>query len=736
MGVEPGELDPPDTGRETLRVRLLGGMDQRLGDLALAPLDSARAESLLAYLLLHRDTPQPRQRLAFLLWPDSTESQALTNLRQVLFNLRHALPEADLFIDVQRRTLQWRAQAPLWLDVAIFEQAVAEGRLDDAVDVYGGDLLEGSYDDWLLDERERLAQLHLDALERLAVRLHGDGRWAEAIRYAERLLRHDPLREETHRLLMRLYSGSGDGGRALRVFHVCAATLQRELGIEPSAATRAVYEGLLAVEPADDAARAPGSLPAGAPLVGRSVERAQLTALWRDASRGRAQLVLVSGESGIGKSRLVDELRSWCGHRGAVTVEARAYAAEGTMAYGLVAGWLRAPGVLARVDRLAPADLTELARLMPDLLGRMPELPRPEPLPESEQRQRLFGAMARAIVRAGMPMLLVADDVQWCDAQSLQFVHYLLRAESQAPLLVAATVRREEIDAHHPVSEMIGSLQAAERITEIGLERLSRAETAILGERIRGRSLTDAEADGLYDESEGNPMFVVEALRLADEPSVAGSSPKVRGVIAARLAQLSPAAAELAGVAATIGREFTADVLADASGAEDAALVNGLDELWRRGLVRAHGPDAYDFSHGKIREAAYRALSPAQARNHHLHVARALERGRAAADAVSAQIAAHYEMAGASAEAVAWHRRAAGAAQRLHANADAAPAAPSAARARAADGAAGGAGPDRRLSVCAHGRRPRARARARGAARCRARAAAGASDRSRPPVAR
>src|SRR3954451_22180061 len=113
-------MDPP-----TLRVRLLGSMDLRLGEQSLPALDSARAESLLAYLLLHRDAPQPRQRLAFLLWPDSTESQARTNLRHLLHHLRHALPDSDRYLDVTPRTLQWRREAPAWLDVACFLDATA-----------------------------------------------------------------------------------------------------------------------------------------------------------------------------------------------------------------------------------------------------------------------------------------------------------------------------------------------------------------------------------------------------------------------------------------------------------------------------------------------------------------------------------------------------------------------------------------------------------------------------------
>ena len=126
-----------------LRARLLGPVGLQLDDRPLPPLDSARAESLLAYLLLHRDAPQPRQRLAFLLWPGSTEGQAQTNLRKVLHNLRRALPDADRLIEIGPRTLRWRADVPLWLDVEQFERAVAEDRLEEAVEVYGGDLLEG-----------------------------------------------------------------------------------------------------------------------------------------------------------------------------------------------------------------------------------------------------------------------------------------------------------------------------------------------------------------------------------------------------------------------------------------------------------------------------------------------------------------------------------------------------------------------------------------------------------------
>jgi tetratricopeptide (TPR) repeat protein len=158
-------------------------------------------------------------------------------------------------------------------------------------------------------------------------------------------------------------------------------------------------------------------------------------------------------------------------------------------------------------------------------------------------------------------------------------------------------------------------------------------------------------------------LFVVEAL----QPDAPAAAPKVQAVISGRLARLAPPAAELAGVAAAIGREFTADVLAAATGLEETAFLGALDELWRRGIVRAHGPNAYDFSHGRIRDAAYAALSPPGRRHAHLAIARALEQRNGTA----AALALHYENAGATAEAIRWHERSAEAAQWLHAHGDA-----------------------------------------------------------------
>ena len=676
--------------QSTVRIRLFGEFDLRLGGRGLASPESARIESLLAFLLLHRDVAVSRQRVAFLLWPDSTGPQARTNLRHVLHGLRRRLPNTEEFVEITPRTLRWRPDAAYWLDTAAFEDLLARGAglptppgeagnggaadrraaLEQAVEIYRGDLLEGCDEGWLTDERDRLRNLLLEALTELAGLFEAAGQFTEAISHVERLLRGHPLHEDAYRRLMRLHDARGDHARALRVYHVCSSTLEHELGVEPSPATRAAYQVLLSGK-SDVRPMVPARV-GGAPMIGRAQERAHLAAAWRSTNAGQAQLLLVTGETGVGKTRLVEEFRGWCGRRGAVTAEARCYPAEGPLAYGPVVTWLRSDALRPRLVRLDRARLTEIARLLPELLVEIPDLEHPSPIPESDRQRRLFDAVCAALL-AAEPLLLVVDDIQHGDRETCQFLHYLLRVHPAARLLVVGTARQEELGIAHPLQDLLAGLRARERLGEIELDRLSAGDTASLAALLTGSPLEKRDASRLHAETEGNPLFIVEAMRAGWQPGQS-LSPRVVAVIGERLAQLSVRAGELVGIAAIIGREFSTDVLAAAAGTGQDALIDGLDELWRRRIIHESGRgtfgDTYDFSHDKIREVASLRVSPARRGQVHLRIARALEQANITDPGPrSAQIAAHFEQAGATATAVIWYRRAAEAAQLLHANA-------------------------------------------------------------------
>src|SRR5437667_3973229 len=285
----------------TLHIRLLGDFSLIYADRQVTSLNTMRLQSLLAYLVLHRDVPHQRQHLAFLVWPDATEAPARNNLRQLLHQLRQAFPAVEHFLSADAQLLHWHPVTPCYLDVAAFEQTLTlvdaatqrndqhalQDALEQADSLYRGELLPGCYDEWILPERERLRQRHLQVLEQLLRLFEGRGDHVTAIRYAQRLLALDPLSEDCARHLMRLFALNNDRASALRVYHTCVTTLQRELGVEPSPATREAYERLMQHERPVNPARAQQTLLAATPtLIGRELAWKALQEIWQAASAG------------------------------------------------------------------------------------------------------------------------------------------------------------------------------------------------------------------------------------------------------------------------------------------------------------------------------------------------------------------------------------------------------------------------------------------------------------------
>ena len=433
------------------------------------------------------------------------------------------------------------------------------------------------------------------------------------------------------------------------------------------------------------------------PLVGRGSEWAQLLAAWQRASAGRPQLVVLSGEAGIGKTRLAEALLSEVGRQGHATALARCYAVEGEVAYMPVRSWLRAEAIRPALATLDPVWLSEVARLIPDLLLERPELPPPAPLKEdwgAGEQQRLREALARALLGTRSPLLLLLDDVQWCDRETLAWLHYLLRFDPHARLLIMGTQRLEERSANTPLESLLVSLRRERQVSEIALGPLDASETAALAGYIAGRTISPTLATHLYQESEGNPLFVVETMRMdaglggrseaepqgrgqpPGEPTASSpralSSPTIQSVIAARLDQLSPSAREVVNVAAVIGRAFTFEVLNQVSGVDEDALVRALDELWQRRIIREQGIDGYDFSHNQLREGAYTGLSRARRRLLHRRVADAMERLSASSldgpTSHLADLAYQFFEAGVWEKAMAYGQQAGEQAQRLYAS--------------------------------------------------------------------
>jgi len=700
---------------QMLHIQLLGEFQMRYRaapssqdeTISLSPLE----QNLLAFLLLHRDAPQSRQQVSYLFWPDSTDAQARGQLRKLYYRMRRNLPDPETYLHAETQTIQWHPEGPYVLDVAEFDRALdrveqqlaqAEQRgpaprraqicetLEQAAALYGGDLLPSCYEDWIAPERLRLSQRFVRALEQLVSLWEEEREYERAIEAAERLLRYDPLHEAGYGSLMRLHALSGNRARALRVYHTCATVLQRELGVEPSLSTQQIYEQLLQVkEPTQPIRSGPDARAYVAPesrpsqtglavvtaLVGRHAEWEELRALWQNTSAGVPQVALIQGEAGIGKTRLAEELVRWVQRQGGAAYTAHCYQAEGALAYAPVVQWLRAH----ELPPLEPVWQCELARLLPELLGT-PGLESPGPMTESWQRQRFFQALAHAFTTARRPLLLLLDDVQWCDPDTLEWLHYLLHHDLRMPLLVLCTLRLEEMNEEHSLAAWLRTMRRADRLAELALGPLTEDETHALATLVAQHELDPDLAACIHRETEGNPLFVVELARAGRlvaerEPECPpqGLPPRIQATIEDRLAQLSRTARELAGLAATIGREFSYSVLAAASELDPDALLRALDELWQRRVVREHGGDSYDFTHDKLRQVAYARMSEARQREMHRHVAQALEAVYTTEPGeVSGQVAAHYERAGEGWRAVPFYLRAARGAMEVFANREAA----------------------------------------------------------------
>ncbi|HEY2203691.1 MAG TPA: AAA family ATPase [Pseudonocardia sp.] len=667
-----------------LRVSLLGERVIRDAGGAVR-VRSSRTIALLAFLAVHAGSPQTRQRIAALFWPDSTDEQALTNLRRELHHLRGLL-DGDSSLVVTSRDLCWRDSPTCWVDVRAFAvghtAALAGGdspavlaHAASAVELYRGELLPGSYDDWVFEARSELEQQCVDLLDLLAATRARDGDLASAVAAARRRIPLRPLEEVGYRRLMELQGDLGDRAGAVSTYHHCASVLERELGIEPDAATRTSLDRLLTrtgpPTPSPEPAAGRSAL-AVVPLVGRSGEVELLGALWRAAAEGRPHLVVVRGDPGVGKTRLVTEVAEASGRHGAVVAGARCFGTSGRLALSPVADWLRTPEVQSALTSLEPVWQAEVDRLVPSGRARRESGASSRAMVEAWQRHRFFEGLTRALLVVGRPLMLVLDNLHWCDQETLAFITFCLGLTADAPVMVVATLRSDDREHAPGLGDWMARMRATGLLTEVSLNPLEPADTGALAEAITGRPLSEIDADLLQATTGGFPLYVVEASRgTIDRPGDPVPDGDLSSVLRSRFEQVSAPAREVAGLAAAVGRNFTLDLLTEASDLDADQVVRAVDELWRRRIVREIG-DGYDFSHDLLRDAAYTGVSPPNRWLLHRRIAQGLELLHAGdPDAVSAQLAEQYARGGRGGRAIGYYRRAADVAAGMFAHAEA-----------------------------------------------------------------
>ncbi len=715
-----------------LSFTLLGSPEVRHGDQVL--LFSTRKELALLIYLAVEGRVHLRKTLSEQFWPEGDAMHGRAALRISLLHLRNLLgedidAEAIPHLLIKRDTLGLNLVSALTLDLHTLDEAwmlahsstnatltMTESErhsllvhLQFAASLPRGEFLEGfslrdapAFDDWVRFQREYW-HLHTNEIfDRLSHLQFEAGELELAIATVKRWLVLAPLHEDAYQRLMRLYFAAGDRASALRTYDTCRARLAASMQTEPTPATAALASRMRAVAPPPHKQTTipPAALPLvmlhDGPLLGRTAELSTLIRVYHSAQRGQTQVVLLEGELGIGKTRLATEFLAWAEVEGADVLQGQAFETGGQLPYRPVIEALR-----PRIEREnAPDDLlsdlwlAELARLLPELCDRYPDLPAPSG-DKSGTRTRLFEALARLgqALAARTPLVLFIDDVQWADSASLDVLHYLARrfAESETPALLLLTMREAEVEMKPALAEWRKGMERAVHMTRLHLGPLASEDILRLLQtlgRTGGndeRRAADLERFGqwLFAETEGQPFYAIETLKVLLERGALAAHvnadkgctidfpaamehemvvrgffpPSVREVIVARLERLPSHALALLVAGAVLDQRITFEHLCQVADLAEKDALLALDEVLHSGLLleseRRRGPMShglYVFAHTKIRAVLYAEAGEARRSVFHR---RALEVLQAAA-APPAELAYHALAAGLAKPAFHW----------------------------------------------------------------------------------
>jgi DNA-binding SARP family transcriptional activator len=619
--------------------RLLGPLEVVDGDRAL-DLGPPKQRALLALLLLHANAVVPTERLIDELWGGSPPATVAKSVQTYVSRVRKQLGGGRLLTRAPGYVLRLD---PSELDLARFERLLGEAtgaapeaaaaRLGDALALWRGPpLADLAYEPFAQIEIARLEELRQAALEQ---RVEADlalGRHAQLVGELQGLVAQDPLRERLHGQLMLALYRCGRQADALAAYRAARGALVEQLGIEPGRSLRDLHEAILrqdtALELPPTAASPVAARPRRGSFVGRADELAELAGGLQDAVAGRGRLFLLAGEPGIGKTALAEQLAAEARARGARVLVGRCWEAGGAPAYWPWVQSLRAyvrDREEARLRSELGSGAPDLAQILPELRRRLPGLPDPPALDPETARFRLFDATAEFLrsAAAAQPLVLVLDDLHAADVPSLLLLRFLARELGSIRMLVLCPYRDVDPVPAGPFGELLAALAGEPVTVRMAVRGLSETELGQLVERSPAGIASAALVAALHEETEGNPLFAGEILRLLSLEGRAVAAPvdlrhaipqSVRDVIGRRLGHLSGECIRVLVLASVLGREFALEPLARLADVSEEPLLDLLDEALEARVI-SDVPGAGErlrFAHVLIRDTLYDGLTSAR----------------------------------------------------------------------------------------------------------------------------